>query len=375
MADSFIEVPIVTDANELADLAIDELAATWTDWEPNDGDLEVVQIEALSQMAADVANVAAIMPAAAFEAVLERLFGVVPQSGEPAVGTVTFTLLDALPHTIPGGTEVDIDGYAFTVDDDMTIPSGQTSLAAVPVSANVNDTGANGLVGENVTLVGVLAFVGTVTLDAPTSGAVDPETEEEYLDRGSQALELQAITLVTARDYELMALNDPAVERATAVINMATRTITVTVSDEDGAVVDSTSKTRLAATFDDYRQTTWVVVIGDPTVTTINVTFQVHLYPGFDSTAALDNAKAVLIDFLDPSSWGSTQTDQGTPTVEPRVRKNKLIDLIGDATGVDYVIDLTITGSAGSVQTNGDWLMPGAVPVPKAGPSITGSVA
>jgi hypothetical protein len=57
------------------------------------------------------------------------------------------------------------------------------------------------------------------------------------------------------------------------------------------------------------------------------------------------------------------------------VRKNKLIDLIGDATGVDYVIDLTITGSAGSVQTNGDWLMPGAVPVPKAGPSITGSVA
>jgi hypothetical protein len=375
MADSFIEVPIVTDANELADLAIDELAATWTDWEPNDGDLEVVQIEALSQMAADVANVAAIMPAAAFEAVLERLFGVVPQSGEPAVGTVTFTLLDALPHTIPGGTEVDIDGYAFTVDDDMTIPSGQTSLAAVPVSANVNDTGANGLVGENVTLVGVLAFVGTVTLDAPTSGAVDPETEEEYLDRGSQALELQAITLVTARDYELMALNDPAVERATAVINMATRTITVTVSDEDGAVVDSTSKTRLAATFDDYRQTTWVVVIGDPTVTTINVTFQVHLYPGFDSTAALDNAKAVLTDFLDPSSWGSTQTDQGTPTVEPRVRKNKLIDLIGDATGVDYVIDLTITGSAGSVQTNGDWLMPGAVPVPKAGPSITGSVA
>jgi hypothetical protein len=375
MADSFIEVPIVTDANELADLAIDELAATWTDWEPNDGDLEVVQIEALSQMAADVANVAAIMPAVAFEAVLERLFGVVPQSGEPAVGTVTFTLLDALPHTIPGGTEVDIDGYAFTVDDDMTIAAGQTSLAAVPVSANVNDTGANGLVGENVTLVGVLAFVGTVTLDAPTSGAVDPETEEEYLDRGSQALELQAITLVTARDYELMALNDPAVERATAVINMATRTITVTVSDEDGAVVDSASKTRLAATFDDYRQTTWVVVIGDPTVTTINVTFQVHLYPGFDSTAALDNAKAVLIDFLDPSSWGSTQTDQGTPTVEPRVRKNKLIDLIGDATGVDYVIDLTITGSAGSVQTNGDWLMPGAVPVPKAGPSITGSVA
>jgi hypothetical protein len=91
MADSFIEVPIVTDANELADLAIDELAATWTDWEPNDGDLEVVQIEALSQMAADVANVAAIMPAAAFEAVLERLFGVVPRSTSTATRSPSTT--------------------------------------------------------------------------------------------------------------------------------------------------------------------------------------------------------------------------------------------------------------------------------------------
>jgi hypothetical protein len=234
MAENFIEVPIETDADTLADNAIDVLQAQWEDWEPNEGDLEVVQIEALSQMAADVADVAAIMPNAAFEAILERLFNVVPQDGTPATGAVTFNLVDTTANLIPAGTEVDIDGFAFSVDDDTPTVAGSATVVGVPVTANDNDTDANGLTGETVTLVGV---------------------------------------------------------------------------------------------------------------------------------------------FLDPTTWGSNlSTPSPTPDVEPRVRKNKLIDVIGSVTGVDYVIDLTITGSAGSVQSNGDWLMPGVVPIPSPG-TITGTAA
>jgi hypothetical protein len=375
MADFFIEVPIETDADALADNAIDVLQAQWTDWEPNEGDPEVIQIEALSQMAADVADVAAIMPNAAFEAILERLFNVIPQDGTPAVGTVTFTLVDSTANVIPGGTEVDIDGYAFSVDEDTPTVAGSTTVAAVPVTANDNDTGANGLTGETVVLVGVLAFVSDVSLDGPTSGAIDPETEQEYLDRGSQALELQAITLVTAHDYELMALSDPRVGRAVAVTNMATRTITVTASQADGTNLPTAAKTDLAALFDSYRQTTWTVMLGDATKTTINVTFQIHVYPSFNAAAVITAAVDAVTVFLDPVAWGSnTSTPAPTPDVEPRVRKNKLIDVIGSVTGVDYVIDLTITGSAGSVQSNGDWLMPGTVPVPSAG-TVSGTAA
>jgi hypothetical protein len=375
MAENFIEVPIETDADTLADNAIDVLQAQWEDWEPNEGDPEVIQIEALSQMAADVADVAAIMPNAAFEAILDRLFNVVPQDGEPALGTVTFTLVDSAANVIPGGTEVDIDGYAFSVDEDTPTIAGSTTVAGVPVTANDNDSGANGLTGETVVLVGVLAFVSDVSLDGPTSGAIDPETEQEYLDRGSQALELQAITLVTAHDYEIMALSDPRVGRAVAVINMATRTITVTASQADGTNLPTAAKTDLAALFDSYRQTTWTVVLGDATKTTINVTFQVHVYPGFDAPTVITAAIDAVTVFLDPAAWGSNlNTPSPTPDVEPRVRKNKLIDVIGSVTGVDYVIDLTITGSAGSVQSNGDWLMPGTVPLPSAG-TITGTAA
>jgi hypothetical protein len=372
VADSFIEVPIESDPQTMADNAIDVLADSWDGWEPNEGDLEVVVVEAVSQMAADAANVAAIMPAAAFEAIAERLFGVVPQTGAPATGTVTFTLLDTDPHTIAAGTEIDIDGYAFSVDDD-TDASGLT-VAGVPVTANQNDTLANGLTGETVTMIGPLVFIASVSLDAPTGGAVDPETEDQYLDRTSQALELQALTLVTPRDYELMALSQPTVGRATTVVDRPNRLITVTVSAEDGTVLTTAQKTALMTLFNTYRQTTWTVSLGDPTRTTINVTFQIHVYDGFDPVATIGNAVSLVTDFLNPATWGSTQTDTGTPVVEPRVRKNQLVDVIADATGVQYVIDLTITGSAGSVQSNGDWLMPGTVPVPVAG-TITGTAA
>jgi hypothetical protein len=375
MAENFIEVPIETDADTLADNAIDVLQAQWEDWEPNEGDLEVVQIEALSQMAADVADVAAIMPNAAFEAILERLFNVVPQDGTPATGAVTFNLVDTTANLIPAGTEVDIDGFAFSVDDDTPTVAGSATVVGVPVTANDNDTDANGLTGETVTLVGVLAFVSDVSLVGTTSGAVDPETEQEYLDRGSQALELQAITLVTAHDYEIMAQSDPRVGRAVATDDRTNRRITVTASQADGSVIDAATKTSLAALFDSYRQTTWQVVLGDATNTTINVTFQIHVYPSFDAPTVISAAADAVTVFLDPTTWGSNlSTPSPTPDVEPRVRKNKLIDVIGSVTGVDYVIDLTITGSAGSVQSNGDWLMPGIVPIPSPG-TITGTAA
>jgi hypothetical protein len=373
VAENFIEVPIETDADTLADNAIDVLQAQWDGWEPNEGDLEVVQIEALSQMAADVADVAAIMPAAAFEAILERLFNVVPQEGTPATGQVTFTLLDTAVNLIPSGTEIDIDGFAFSVDED-TPTTGTLTLANVPVTANDADSAANDLPGEIVNLVGVLTFVSDVTLVGTTSGAVDPEKEQEYLDRGSQALELQAITLVTAHDYEIMAMSDPRVGRAVATDDRTNRRITVTASQADGTVIDAATKSSLAALFDSYRQTTWQVVLGDATKTTINVTFQIHVYPSFDAPTVIASCVEAVTVFLDPTTWGSNfSSPSPTPDVEPRVRKNKLIDVIGSVTGVDYVIDLTITGSAGSVQTNGDWLMPGIVPLPTPGTGITGT--
>jgi hypothetical protein len=374
VADAYVEVPVITDEETLADNATQRLVDEWDDWEPNEGDLEVVLIEAIAQMASDVAEATALMPDAAFHTML-ALFDVNVDDGKYATTTVTFTMVDATPQVIPGGTEIAIDDYAFVVDDDM--PVSALTLAGVPVTAAELGTGANGLPGDSVTMLSALTFVVSVSMDALPAGGTDPEEESAFLDRGSRELELLARTLVTGRDYELMALtNVPAVGRIAVVANQATRVITVTASTAAGNALAQTDKDTLTALYNEYRQTTWTVTIADAAKTSITVTFQIHVYPTFVAQTVIDEAEDLVTAYLDPAAWGvpdyALEPSQVPTLVEPRVRKNKLIDLIGNANGVDYVVDVTISGAAGTLQSNGDWLMPGTVPLPQAG-SVVGT--
>jgi hypothetical protein len=137
-----------------------------------------------------------------------------------------------------------------------------------------------------------------------------------------------------------------------------------------------TDKDTLTALYNEYRQTTWTVTIADAAKTSITVTFQIHVYPTFVAQTVIDEAEDLVTAYLDPAAWGvpdyALEPSQVPTLVEPRVRKNKLIDLIGNANGVDYVVDVTISGAAGTLQSNGDWLMPGTVPLPQAG-SVVGT--
>jgi hypothetical protein len=372
MAENFVEADVLTNEETMADNAVAALQEQWDDWEPSEGDLEVVQIEVLAQMASDAAETAAVMPPAAFEQVMQ-LFGVDPNPGTPSTGLVTFTLVDATTQLIPAGTEIDVDGYAFTTDDDV-ITAG-TTAASVPITAVDTTTEANDLPGDAVAMLSALAFVVSVALVGHTGGGVDPEDENAYLDRGSLALELQALTLVTGRDYELLALTQAYVQRVSALANTATRSITVTASKADGTALVAADKTSLLALYDSYRQTNWTVAIGDPTKTTINVTFTVHIYQDFLVQGVLDEAAQFVRDYLNAATWPAATYTRDQPTtwaIEPYVRRNKIVDVIANAHGVDYVSTVTITGSAGTAQGNGDWLMPGTVPLPAAG-TITGT--
>jgi hypothetical protein len=374
MADSFIKVPFTSDADTLADRAVDRLRVEWPGWEPNDGDMEVVQIEALAPMAQNAVETA--VPPAAFRAILERLHGVLRLAGTPATTTVTLLFADADPHTVDAGYEVQIDGVAFTTD---TAATGTSPLAAVPVTATVIGTVANDLPGDVVAPGGALAFVSDITVDTPTTGGTDPEDDDDYQDRGSRELELQAKTLVTTRDYELDAIDQPGIGRAVATANTTTRTMTVTVTGEDGHAAASGDKTALAASFEEFRLSNWTVAIADPTYTTINVTYTVKAYPGFDAVDLEARVDAALAAALDPAASGRPRSFADTSEVttrwviDPKIRRNKLIDAIGDVDGVDYVDTLTLSGSAGSADTDGNWNMPGTVPLPLPG-TFTGTV-
>lgn len=372
----FVSVPITTDSQTLADDAVERLRGQWDGWEPNDGDLEVVQIEALAPMAQNAAETASRMFPAAFREFGTTLVGIAYEGGAAASTTVTFTLTDTAGHTIPAGTEIDIDGFAFRTDADAVVAPLADTAAGVNVVATENGAAQNALIGSVVTPISALAFVESITVDALTSGGADPEDDLDYQDRLARELQLRAKTLVTTRDFEVEALSDPGVGRAVAIADSA-RHITVILTDSAGEPVGTPVKDRLVEIFANYRQVNTVVTIVDATYTTVNVTWAVKAYPGFDLADLEDRINATLTDLLSPASWGKPKNfgDPGTLAWynEPVVRRLKLVDVVGDVEGVDYVTTMTITGSAGTVDGNGDLTMPGSVALPRPG-TIAGTV-
>lgn len=353
MADRFITVDIETDAATLADNAVTQLQGVWPGWVPNDGDMEVVQIETVAPMAADVAQVAAIVFPAIFRAYGTKLIGLPYQAGSVATGDVTFTLTDLDGHTITAGSAIDIDGVEFTTDSDAIVAAGDDTAAAVPVTASVLGIVGNDLAGDVVSPISALSFVASISLDAPTAGGVDPEVDSGYQDRLSQQLELQAKTIITTRDFEIEALNYPGVGRALAIGDTA-RNVTIALATPAGGATSGAIKTALEAIYEEFRQVNTTYTVIDPTFTTVDVTYSVKQYQGFNATDLKDRIDAQLADVLSPVNWGRPKSsgDAGPPTGWQNttvVRRNKLIDLIGDVDGVDYVNGLVIAGSAGTV--------------------------
>lgn len=375
MAD-FVRVEVTTNPSQLADDAIARLQARWPEWTPNDGDLEVVQIETLAPMAADAAETASRVPAAVFREYGTTINGVPYESGQPAVTTVTITLTDTDGHTIPGGSEFELDGYAFTVDVDQIVAPGDDTATGVNVSSTTLTSAANDLAGSVTTPITMPAWVEDIVVDTPTSGGADPEDDVAYQDRLSRDLQLQAKTLVTTRDYELMALDDAAVGRVIALAD-STRHVTVVVTGLDGEPVSTAVKDRLVELYAKYRLVNTIVTVADATYTTVNVTYSVKPYSGYDAVDLVARIDARLAEWLSPTEWGLPQSgDPGTALsayTDAVVRRNKLIDIIADVEGVDYVDTLTITGSAGTVDGNGNLTMPGSIALPHPG-TFTGTV-
>jgi hypothetical protein len=372
----YVQLPMSVDETQIADDAIDRLAAKWAGWVPDDADLEVMTIEALAPMAADVARIAANMPSAALRAYGTKLLGIPYQSGTPAGTTVTFYLQDDAGYTIPAGGQLNIDGYAFAVYEDVVIgegdvvsPSGQQVYAAgIPTAA------ANDLTGAIVAQLSLPSFVADVTVDAPTEGGTDPQTDEEYQSLISSELRLRAKTIVTTRDFEIEALAfSEEIGRALAVGNTA-RLVTVCLATAEGEVVSSPTKTALEAHYALYEQVNTTYTIIDPTYTTIDVEWAVKALPSpaIDPVALEASINALLTSRLSPGTWGApTAGDPGSMSAwmfEDTVRYTELIAWIGNVVGVDYVVSLTINGGTSDVSMSGD------VPLPRPG-TITGSVS
>jgi uncharacterized phage protein gp47/JayE len=364
MAANYIDLPITTDADDLSADALDLLIQAIPGWTPQEGHLEVWLIEVLARMEAETRDVASRIPTSIFRYFGKSLMGIPAIDAGRASVETTWTVVDASGYTIPAGTVVaysvagDQQVY-FEVSDDVVVAPGSTSTATGEVVLRALEAGsaANDLEGAQFSVVDALAYVTGITAEGPTSGGVDAETDDEYLDRLRDELRLLAPRPILPDDFATLAIRITGVERAIAVdgYNPADgtynneRMIAVAVADEAGHGVSPTIKAAVDSYLQSLREVNFVVNIIDPTITTVDVTATIKVLDTYNTDDVIAAVEAALQNYLTPATWSWASV----------LRYNELIALISDVPGVDYVADLT--------QPNSNVTLPGVAALIQAG--------
>jgi len=377
----YISYPITSDPTDLLNNAYAAIKQRVPEWVENDGNLDVWILQATASEASDLLGIAADVPDTIFKWFGATLAGIPPMDATSANVGSTWTMIDSLGHTIPAGTLVTITddvgiAHGFQTTLDVIVPAGSTATAAGGVTLTSMETGVitSGLGGSGyqATLVDQLAYVSTVVLTGLTTGGQDAELSSDYNNRLARKLQRLSQRPILASDYSLAALDVAGVARCVALdgYNPADGTsnnqryVGVAAVDSNGVPVSAGIKANLQAYLDGQRETNFVVSAFDPTVTQIDVTFNVKCLVGFTAATVQANALANLNAYLDPSTWGMdpTVTDAtaaATTWVEtPTVYYWKIINVLGQADGVDRVISMTMALHGGSLGT-ADLTLPG----------------
>lgn len=257
---SFVDLRIYDkDAQEVFDYALELVKISLPEWEPAEGNTEVVLLEAMAQQVAEAIFAINRLPGAVTQ-ILLRLYGIDRDDGEPPVVTVQFNLADGLGHDIPAGTRLRLDlpgglePVVFLTDTALSIAPGFNS-GTVTVTANRNTVDANGTIaGTRLELLDAIAYVNTVdTTTAVTAGA-DQETDEAWYTRGVQRFDRLSETLVVPSHFVSAALERTEVKRAFALDNydpaaLSTPTgVIATPAGAGGTLAAGTYSYRVSAT-------------------------------------------------------------------------------------------------------------------------------
>lgn len=375
----YIVYPIDTDPEDLAQLAYDELESSVPGWEAHEGNFETLLIAALSRIAADLRDVASDVPTSIFRYFGASIMGISPSVGAAAEATTTWTMVDNSGYTIPSGTLVGIPSatglVAFEVTSDISVPNGSTTATGVTIRAVEIGTEPNGL-NTTPQLIDSLTYVSSVALDAAVADGVDPETDDDYLLRLAQELQLMAPRPILPNDFVAIALRDDNVYRAIALDGYDPvgetydndKMVTIVPINASGAALTTDQKNNLKAALEAVREVNFVVNVMDPSFSEIDVTTEVTYLPGYEDTAALQAAvEAGLAEALSPLNWNQLVNEPlSSWLTDTKVRYLEVAEILNRIPGVRYVKSLTI-GKDGGSQAASDVSLTGAAPLPQPG--------
>jgi uncharacterized phage protein gp47/JayE len=316
-------------------------------WEPRNGSLEVVLMEACAVGMADLVYAANRVMGSMVEGLIS-LYGVTRDEGTPATGTVRLTLTGSPTTTIDEGTLFRIeDADSMLVATESVEVTGGTLDVAVATT----DTGGylNSIVaGTACDPVVSVPHLANCVLHTDLNGGADAEDDLAFLTRAATRFARVTSSLVVPEHFTAYALEQPYVKRAVAV-DQYDHDGGNDPGDDDGfltvyvygsgAAISTDEKNELEAAMQAQCASILTMTVEHATPVSVNVTAAVTKAAGYDDAeleAAIEDALA--------SVW-SWQTSGFGADVEP-------IDVqtvIESVPGVDSVTSLTLPSTTAAV--------------------------
>jgi hypothetical protein len=405
MAD-YIELPLVDDPDALTEIGVDYLEGAIAGFVARPGSVETVLLEANGQISAEVVQQAALVAPIVFAYAGQALFGIPPHAAVPATATATVTFAPdtpavlvaaqsmlAVPH--PSGSSV-----VFTTDQDVAAPEGGGDVL-VGVTALEAGAAANGAFGP-AEFIDVLDGVAGVVVGT-AAGGVDPESDEDYLDRLADGLTLLAPRPILPNDFAVFARQVPGVGRSLAIdlyqpgtndnvpagqpggpltvegapvlagagASNVARCVATAVTGEAGQPPTQALMHTVWLELDGAREVNFLAYVIPPHYTTIEVKATVHAYPGYLPADVQAAAMAMLDTWLDPGMWGtqpSSTAESGDQWANNTVaRVYEAVDWLNRADGVYYVEGAVQLRVAGGAWGGVDVPLTGVAPLPLSG--------
>ena len=137
MAEGFINIEVESDPDILRQGVYEAIQEQFEEWDPAKAELDKFIIDGCSLMAADLGDVAGVVPEEILRQFGETIYKIPALSAEPATAKITIKVKDTAGYpTIVAGTKVtftkpDGNKIAFRVQKDVEVPVGVSEIKKV----------------------------------------------------------------------------------------------------------------------------------------------------------------------------------------------------------------------------------------------------
>ena len=309
-------------------------------WEPRNGALEVIIMEACAVGMSDLIYAANRTLGALVEGVI-NLYGVERYEGTPATGTVRLTLTGSQTVTIDEGTL-----FRLEAADSMLIATETVTDTGTTIDVAVATTDTGGYLnsitaGTSCDPVVAIPHLASCALYTALNGGADAEDDLAFLTRAATRFARVTSSLVVPEHFAAYALEQPYVKRAVAV-DQFDHDGGNSPGDDDGfltvyvygagAAITADQKSELQTAMQAQCASILTMTVEHATPVSVAVTAAVTKATGYDT----DELEAAIEDALG-AVW-SWQTSGFGADVEPL----DVQAVIESVPGVDSVTSLTL---------------------------------